>query len=120
MSYFGLAEYKEAAARLKPLADAQPDNTELSYLLAKCYVWSGDEAAAAPQLFQKLLERDPDSAAVHMLMGEALDSQNHTEDAIKEFELPPRTHLPNPMSTSVSAISIGNRNVMTTPRANSI
>lgn len=86
MSYFGLAQYKEAAARIKPLVDAQPENTELAYVLAKCYLWSGD-GDAGMALFRKLLERDPDSAAVHMLMGEALDSQNHPEDAIKEFEL---------------------------------
>ncbi len=86
MSYFGLAQYKEAAARLKPLVDAQPDNTELIYVLAKCYLWTNN-ADAGMALFQKLLERDPDSAAVHMLMGEALDAQNHTVDAIKEFEL---------------------------------
>ncbi len=86
MSYFGFGQYKEAAARFKPLVEAQPDNTELAYLLAKCYLWSGegDEGMA---LFQKLLERDPDSAAVHMLMGEAFDSRQKTEEAIKEFEI---------------------------------
>ena len=77
--------YKEAAARLKPLADAQPENTELVYLLAKCYVWAR-ETDAGLALFQKLLERDPDSAAVHMLMGEAFGSRYRTPEAIKEFE----------------------------------
>jgi tetratricopeptide (TPR) repeat protein len=86
MSYFGLAQYKEAAARLKPLADAQPENTELVYLLAKCYVWARDTDAGMA-LFQKLLERDPDSAAVHMLMGEAFGSRYRTPEAIKEFEI---------------------------------
>jgi tetratricopeptide (TPR) repeat protein len=86
MSYFGLAQYKEAAARLKPLADAQPENTELVYLLAKCYVWARDTDAGMA-LFRKLLEHDPDSAAVHMLMGEALDSQFHADEAIKELEI---------------------------------
>ena len=44
MSYFGLARYKEAAERLKPLVDAQPENTELAYVLAKCYLWDGTMA----------------------------------------------------------------------------
>ena len=84
MSYFGLAQYKEAAARLKPLVEAQPDQTELAYVLAKCYLFAND-GDAATALFRKLLERDPDSAAVHMLMGEAQDAQNHSAEAIKEF-----------------------------------
>jgi len=86
MSYFGLAQYKEAAARLRPLADTQPENTELVYLLAKCYVWARDTDAGMA-LFQKLLERDPDSAAVHMLMGEAFDAQFKADEATKEFEV---------------------------------
>jgi tetratricopeptide (TPR) repeat protein len=84
MSHFGLGEYREAAGLLKPAAAAQPGNTELTYLLAKCYVWSGqyDEAS----LFKDLLRRDPDSAAAHMLLGEALDAQRRTAEAITEFE----------------------------------
>ncbi|MBV9226997.1 MAG: tetratricopeptide repeat protein, partial [Acidobacteriaceae bacterium] len=41
MSYFGLGQYKEAANALQPIAATQPGNTEILYLLAKCYVWSG-------------------------------------------------------------------------------
>ena len=85
MSYFGLARYKEASARLKPLADAQPQNGELSYLLAKCYFWSG-QTDEAMNIFRQLLERDPDSAPVHMLLGEAYDARYMPDDAIKEFE----------------------------------
>ena len=85
MSYFGLAKYKDAAARLKPLAVAQPGNSELAYLLAKCYMWSGDPDAALA-IFRRLLERDPDSAVTHMLMGEALDAEYRTDEAVREFE----------------------------------
>src|SRR5262249_27341272 len=53
MSQFGLGQYREAAARLKPLVEAQPDNTELSYLLAKCYLWSG-QTKEAMDLFERL------------------------------------------------------------------
>jgi tetratricopeptide (TPR) repeat protein len=73
MSYYGLGEFKQAAERLKPIAAAQPDNTELSYLLANCYLWSGDYRQAM-DVFQGLLLRDPNSDAVHMLLGEALDA----------------------------------------------
>jgi tetratricopeptide (TPR) repeat protein len=37
-------------------------------------------------LFKDLLSRDPNSVAVHMLLGEALDAQRRTADAITEFE----------------------------------
>ena len=112
MSYFGMAQYKEAAARLKPLVEAQPDNTELTYVLAKCYLWSND-ADAGMALFQKLLERDPDSAAVHMLMGEAQDAQNHPEEAIQEFELAARTRPGWRMCILDWGICIGKRSGMT-------
>ena len=85
MSYFGLGRYKDAAVRLKPLSESQPDNTEIAYLLAKCYMWSGDPDAALA-IFGRLLEHDPDSAVTHMLMGEALDTEYRTDEAIQEFE----------------------------------
>ena len=37
-------------------------------------------------LFKKLLNHDPNSVAVHMLLGEALDASYRTDDAISEFE----------------------------------
>jgi len=85
MSDFGLHRYKQASHLLAPLAAANPANTELSYLLAKCYLWSG-QYDAATTLFKKLMDRDPNSAAVHMLMGEALDADDKTADAAIEFE----------------------------------
>ncbi len=85
MSDFGLKRYKEASELLAPAAAANPDNNELVYLLAKCYLWSG-QYAAATGLFHQLLQRDPDSAAVHMLLGEALDADDKTDQAATEFE----------------------------------
>jgi Tfp pilus assembly protein PilF len=37
-------------------------------------------------MFRALLERDPDSAPVHMLLGEALDAGNREKEATDEFE----------------------------------
>jgi tetratricopeptide (TPR) repeat protein len=85
MSRFGLAQYREAANLLEPLASAEPGNTELSYLLAKCYLWS-KQTDRAMRLFQMLLSQNPNSAAVHLLMGEALDADRRTADAIVEFQ----------------------------------
>ena len=61
MSHFGLAEYKQAAATLQPLATAHPDNAELGYLLAKSYLWAGQHEQSM-EMFRRLLHRDPDSA----------------------------------------------------------
>jgi len=85
MSHFGLAEYNQAALALQPLSTAQPDNAELSYLLAKCYLWDGQHDKAM-DLFRKLLDRDPESASAHMLLGEALDADDRETEAISEFE----------------------------------
>jgi tetratricopeptide (TPR) repeat protein len=85
MSHFGLTEYKQAAAALQPLAAAHPENSELGYLLAKCYLWAGQRAQAM-DMFRKLLERDPDSAPVHMLLAEALDADHKQKEATDEFE----------------------------------
>ena len=54
MSYYGLGQFKEAAVRLKPMAAAQPENTELSYLLANCYLWCG-QYKEAMDVFRGLL-----------------------------------------------------------------
>src|SRR5260370_6983623 len=85
MSYVGLKQYNEAAQRVKRLATAQRENTELSYLLGKCYLWSGQNAAAM-EIFRSLLQRDPNSAAVHMLVGEERDGTYKTAEANAEFE----------------------------------
>lgn len=85
MSEFGLHRYKEASDLLAPLAASNPGNTELEYLLAKCYLWSG-QYEAATNLFRKVTERDPNSAVVHMLLGEALDADDKTAQAASEFE----------------------------------
>jgi len=85
MSDFGLGNYRQAADRLKPIAAAQPDNTELSYLLAKCYLWAGRHDDAK-EIFRQLLQRDANSPAAHMLLGEAFDADGRTADAVTEYE----------------------------------
>jgi tetratricopeptide (TPR) repeat protein len=85
MSHFGLGEYKTAADQLRLVAVKQPNNAELSYLLAKCYLWSG-QYGEAKEVFRRLIERDPNSAPVHMLLGEALDADHRTPEATAEFE----------------------------------
>ena len=86
MSYYGLGQFKEAAERLKPIAAAQPDNAELSYLLANCYLWSGQYKAALWTSSGDYWAMILNSAAVHMLLGEAMDAYYRTDDAIVEFE----------------------------------
>ena len=95
MCHFGLAEYREAASLLQPLAAAQPGNGELAYLLAKSYLWAAqyDEAM---NIFRKLLEDHPDSAPTHMLLGEALDAADRETEATLEFEAAVRARPQQP------------------------
>ena len=50
--------------------------------------------------FQFLLSKDPDSAPVHILLGQAFDASNRTKEATAEFEaavkaatVPPEAHF---------------------------
>ncbi len=72
MCYYGSSRYREAAAQLKVASDAQPDNLELRHILAESYIWS-EQYPEALREFQFLLSKDPNSAPVHILLGQALD-----------------------------------------------
>jgi len=85
MSHFGLGQFSQAAAALAPLAQAHPENGELGYLLAKSYLWAGQREKSM-EMFRRLLEQDPNSAPVHMLLGEALDADDRESEATAEFE----------------------------------
>ena len=85
MSEFGLGEYANAAATLEPLETVHPENPELGYLVAKCYLWD-KQYGKAMEMFRELLARDPDSASAHMLLGEALDADGRENEATQEFQ----------------------------------
>jgi tetratricopeptide (TPR) repeat protein len=104
MSYFGCQRFGAAAIQLKQAADLDPENIELRYKLAQSYLWSKQYQNAIEQ-FRLLLIRNPDSAPVHMLLGEVLDAANQEEQATAEFEAAVKVspHQPIPRSMNRSA-----------------
>jgi tetratricopeptide (TPR) repeat protein len=84
MSLFGVGKYQEAATHLEQAGAGQTDNPELQQVLAECYLYGGEYEKARLQL-ESLLRRDPDSASVHMFLGEAEDASGHLDRAIEEF-----------------------------------
>jgi tetratricopeptide (TPR) repeat protein len=93
MAYYGAARFSEAVEVLKPLTASDPGNTELRNVLAQSCLKSKNYGCAQEQ-FRAILQQNPDSPAAHLLMGEALDGLQRTEEAVAEFkaasELDPR------------------------------
>src|SRR5262252_3530859 len=72
MSYYGAGQFAEAAKELTVATDADPTNIELRQVLAQSCLWAKKYSCALDQ-FQAILRTNPDSAAAHILTGEALD-----------------------------------------------
>ncbi len=84
MSYYGTGKYKDAIPYLEAAQRDKADNAELQLVLAKAYLLAKDFDKAKLQ-FQAMLGHDPDSAQVHILLGEAYDGLGKQEDALQEF-----------------------------------
>ena len=54
-------------------------------MLAQSCLWVKDNECALEE-FQQIVKQNPDSAAAHMLMGEALDGLERPAEAIAEFQ----------------------------------
>jgi tetratricopeptide (TPR) repeat protein len=85
LSYYGDKQFANAAKHLKVATAAEPNNGELQHLLAQSCLWAGEYTCALDG-FRQLLRSQPDSAAAHILVGEALDGLDKTSEAIAEFE----------------------------------
>ena len=68
------------------VSKAYPSNSELHNVLSQSFLSAKNYDCALAE-FSWILKRNPDSAAAHMLMGEALDGLDKTPEAIAEFEL---------------------------------
>jgi tetratricopeptide (TPR) repeat protein len=90
LSYYGTKRYADAAKCLKVAAQADPNNLELHQVLAQSCLWAKDNDCALKE-FQRIVEQNPDSAAAHMLMGEALDGLERPADAMAEFQAAVKT-----------------------------
>ncbi len=85
LSCYGAKRFAEAAKYLELPTKADPKNIELHRVLAQSCL-SAKQYSCALAEFRQILEQDPDSAAAHMLSGEALDGLGRTVEAIPEFE----------------------------------
>jgi len=84
LSYYGSGQFSEAWQQLELAAKADPANTELRQVLAQSCLWAKNYDCALEQ-FRQILQENPDSAAAHILSGEALDGLGRTREAIDEF-----------------------------------
>jgi tetratricopeptide (TPR) repeat protein len=85
LSYYGTKRFAEAAKHLELAAKAEPDNIRLRQVLAQSCLWAKQFDCALEE-FRQIEQRDPNSAAVHVLTGEALDGMGKTAEAIVEFQ----------------------------------
>jgi tetratricopeptide (TPR) repeat protein len=81
-----MRRFGDAARELKFATKADPGNLELRQALAQSCLWAKDYSCALAE-FRQVVEKDPNSASAHMLMGEALDGLSQTPEAIREFEV---------------------------------
>ncbi|HEU4709997.1 MAG TPA: tetratricopeptide repeat protein [Pyrinomonadaceae bacterium] len=87
-----LGDYKKVIAALSPLADSDPSNRTLAYLLGSALI--GDGQLERGQAIIDRLFRHEDSAEAHLLMASILlladDAQNALKEAQRAIELNPK------------------------------
>lgn len=79
-----LGEYKKVIAGLIPLADADPSNRTVAYLLGSALI--GDNQLNKGQEIIDRVFRDDDSAEAHLLMGSILLVADDAQGALKEVQ----------------------------------
>jgi tetratricopeptide (TPR) repeat protein len=79
-----LGDYKKVIDRLSPLAEADPSNRAVAYLLGSALI--GDGQLDKGQAIIDRVFRDDDSAEAHLLMGSILLLADDAQGALKEVE----------------------------------
>jgi tetratricopeptide (TPR) repeat protein len=85
LSYYGAGKFAEASQELEIATKSDPANTELRQVLAQSCLWAKNYSCAVEQ-YRQILRLNPDSAAAHILSGQALDGLGRTPEAIEEFQ----------------------------------
>ena len=83
-SYVRLGEYKKVIQGLSPIADADPSNRTVAYLLGSALI--GDGQLDRGQAIIDGMFRHEDSAEAHLLMGSILLLADEAQKALKEAE----------------------------------
>ena len=79
-----IGNYKKVIESLSPLADADPSNRTVAFLLGSALI--GDGQLSQGQLLIDKVFRDEDSAQAHLLLGSILLLADDGHGAIREFE----------------------------------
>ena len=79
-----LGEYKKTIELLSPVADADPNNRAVAFLLGSALI--GDGQVNRGEVLIDRVFHDEDSAEAHMLLGSVLLVADDGHGAIKEFE----------------------------------
>jgi len=79
-----LGEYKKVVELLTPLADADPTNKTIAYLLGSALIGQGD-LTKGQQVIDEVF-RDDNSAEARLLMGSMLLTADDAQNALKEIE----------------------------------
>ncbi|HEY6806468.1 MAG TPA: tetratricopeptide repeat protein [Pyrinomonadaceae bacterium] len=79
-----LGSYKKVIESLSPLADADPNNRTVAFLLGSALI--GDGQLGQGQLLIDKVFKDDDSAQAHLLLGSILLLADDGHGAIREFE----------------------------------
>jgi tetratricopeptide (TPR) repeat protein len=79
-----LGEYKKVIASLSPLADTDPSNRTVAYLLGSALIGDG-QLNKGQEIIDRVF-RDDDSAEAHLLMGSILLVADDAQGALKEVQ----------------------------------
>jgi tetratricopeptide (TPR) repeat protein len=84
LCYYMGDKFAESAETLRPVLDELPDNAGLLYAAGVSLVRSGD-AKDGGRVFSRMLEKNQNVPAVHLMLGQAHAQQQNYPEALAEF-----------------------------------
>jgi tetratricopeptide (TPR) repeat protein len=84
LCYYMGDRFAESGETLRPVLDELPDNAGLLYAAGVSLVRSGDAKDGA-RVFSRMLEKDQNVPAVHLMLGQAYSQEQNYPEALAEF-----------------------------------
>jgi len=84
ISYYGIGDFQKAIPLLEQSPEAQTSDS-MRQMLVQAYLWTKQTDKAEKELTE-LARTSPNSAAVHVLLAEALDASGRPAAAIEQFQ----------------------------------
>jgi tetratricopeptide (TPR) repeat protein len=85
LCYYMGDKFAESADTLRPVLDQLPENAGLLYAAGVSLTRSGDAKNGA-RVFSRMLEKDQNVPAVHLMLGQAYAQEQSYPEALAEFE----------------------------------